>query len=175
MKRLILRLAVFLLLPHGIEAKDNPIEVGLVNWGRDLDQALKLSSETGRPVFLLFQEVPGCSGCQDFGSTVLSNPRMVEAIENEFYPVLVYNNRGGEDRRRLERFNEPSWNYQVVRFLDAEGRDIIPRKDHVWTVGELAERMIETLRAADRPVPDSLRELAEQSPLNKGVKQRGQD
>ncbi len=126
-----------------------------------------MSGATGRPVFLLFQEVPGCRGCQDFGRTVLSNPRMVAAIETEFIPVLVYNNRGGKDRQLLERFNEPAWNFQVVRFLDAEGRDIIPRKDRVWTVRHLASRMIETLQAADRPVPDVLRTLAEKSPLGR--------
>jgi hypothetical protein len=155
------------MLPYGLAANENPIEIGAVNWGRDLDKALKLSGETGRPVFLLFQEVPGCSGCQDFGRTVLSNPRVVEAIENEFLPVLVYNNRGGEDRRLLERFHEPAWNYQVVRFLDSEGRDIIARKDRVWTVSHLASRMIETLQAVGRSVPDFLRALAEESPLGR--------
>jgi hypothetical protein len=103
----------------------------------------------------------------DFGKTVLSNPRVVKAIENEFLPVFVYNNRGGEDRRILERFKEPAWNYQVVRFLDTEGRDIIPRKDRVWTVSHLAMRMIETLAASERPVPDYLRALAEESPLGR--------
>ena len=167
MKRFLLILAIVLMLPHATAAEENPIEIGLVSWGRDLDQVLRLSGETSRPVFLLFQEVPGCSGCQDFGKTVLSNPQVVKAIENEFLPVFVYNNRGGEDRRILERFNEPAWNYQVVRFLDKEGRDIIPRKDHVWTVSHLAERMIETLEAIDRSVPDYLRALAEESPLGR--------
>lgn len=167
MKRFILILAIFLILPHGAEAMDNPIEVGSVNWGRDLDQALTLSGETGRPVLVLFQEVPGCSGCQDFGGTVLTNPRMVEAIENEFYPVLVYNNRGGEDRRLLKRFNEPAWNYQVIRFLDSKGHDIIPRKDRVWTTRGLAARMIDTLQTIDRPVPADLRALAEERVLGR--------
>jgi hypothetical protein len=167
MKQIILILAVVLMLPYGFAADKNPIEIGTVNWGRDLDKSLRLSGETGRPVFLLFQEVPGCRGCQDFGSTVLSNPRVVEVIESEFLPVLVYNNRGGEDRRLLERFNEPAWNYQVVRFLDSEGRDIIPRKDRVWTVSHLASRMIETLQALGRLVPDSLQALAEESSLGR--------
>jgi len=38
---------------------DNPVEVGHVNWGRDFDAALKMSADSGKPVFLLFQEVPG--------------------------------------------------------------------------------------------------------------------
>ena len=163
MRQLIMILAALLMLTPDVAAKDNPIEVGSVNWGRDLDQAQKLSGETGRPIFVLFQEVPGCSGCQDFGRTVLTNPQIVEAVENEFYPVLVYNNRGGKDRQLLERFGEPAWNFQVVRFLNAQGQDIIPRKDRVWTISALAARMIETLQATNRPVPKYLQALAEES------------
>lgn len=35
------------------------IEVGLVRWGRDLEVAQKESAESGKPILLLFQEVPG--------------------------------------------------------------------------------------------------------------------
>ena len=37
----------------------NPIEVGLVEWGRDLDVAFAKSKTSGKPVLALFQEVPG--------------------------------------------------------------------------------------------------------------------
>ena len=84
---------------------ENPIEVGDVQWGRDLDAALKNSAETGKPVLVLFQEVPGCSGVRKFGQEVLTNSSLVEAIENEFYPVLVYNNRNsGMDQKLLKHF-----------------------------------------------------------------------
>lgn len=36
-----------------------PIEIGTVNWQRDHDAALALSAKSGKPVFALFQEVPG--------------------------------------------------------------------------------------------------------------------
>ncbi len=35
------------------------IAMGTVHWNRDLDSALKLSSQTGKPLFVLFQEIPG--------------------------------------------------------------------------------------------------------------------
>ena len=35
------------------------VELGRVNWNRDLDAAKKLSSQTGKPLFVQFQEVPG--------------------------------------------------------------------------------------------------------------------
>lgn len=137
----------------GRDLPDNPVEVGHVRWGRDLDAAYAQSAETGKPVLVLFQEVPGCTGCREFGKNVLTQPLLVEAIEDEFIPVLVFNNRGGKDKNLLEQFNEPAWNYQVIRFLDAKGQDIIPRKDRVWTTGATASRMAEALAAADRDVP----------------------
>ena len=146
----------------GSEAIENPIEVGDVQWGRDLDAAFKNSARTGKPVLVLFQEIPGCSGVRKFGREVLTDPSLIKAIENEFFPVLVYNNRkGGMDEQLLRRFNEPAWNYQVIRFLDAEGRDIIPRKDRIWTLSGVASRMIEALKVANRPVPKYLQDLAE--------------
>ncbi len=63
-----------------------PIEAGKVDWGRDLEAALASSQQTGKPLFALFQEIPGCAGCQQFGRDVLSNPLLVEAIESEFTP-----------------------------------------------------------------------------------------
>jgi len=91
---------------------------------------------------------------------VLTNPQLVRAIEEEFIPILVYNNRSsGMDRELLARYREPAWNFQVIRFLDAEGRDIIPRKDRVWTTRGVAQRMVKTLETIKRPVPDYLENL----------------
>ena len=149
---------------YGDETINNPIEAGDVRWGRDFDAALKNSAKTGKPVLVLFQEIPGCSGVRQFGREVLTNPSLVRAIETEFYPVLVYNNRSGRmDEELLKRYREPAWNYQVIRFLDAEGRDIIPRRDRIWTTGGVASRMIEALRAAKRPIPSYLEDLAKEN------------
>jgi hypothetical protein len=134
-------------------ARTGAVEVGLVNWGRDLEHALEVSGQTGKPVFAFFQEVPGCSGCRRFGANVMSHPPIVAAIQSEFVPLLIYNNRKGRDAAILERFGEPAWNFQVVRFLDGDGKDLIPRKDRVWTRDALASRMIEALDVAGRRVP----------------------
>jgi hypothetical protein len=92
---------------------------------------------------------------------VLSNPQLVKAIEETFIPMLVYNNRSsGMDRELLKRYREPAWNFQVIRFLDAGGRDIIPRKDRVWTTRGVAQRMVKVLEALKRPVPGYLEDLA---------------
>jgi hypothetical protein len=71
----------------------------------------------------------------------------------------VRNNVGGTEGEVRERFEEPSWNNPVVRFLDGNGDDVIARKDRVWATGALLERMTLALRAADREVPRWLREV----------------
>ena len=48
-----------LALQNGSSMGQSPVEIGQVNWNRDLDAAKKLSSQTGKPLFVQFQEVPG--------------------------------------------------------------------------------------------------------------------
>ena len=83
---------------------------------------------------------------------------MVEAIEDLFVPVLVYNNKSS-DSATLKKFGEPSWNNPVVRFLNSEEKDVISRKSGVYTVGPIATRMVAALKAAKRPVPEYLSDL----------------
>ena len=150
---------------------DNPVEIGQVAWGRDLDAAYERSAITEKPVMVLFQEVPGCAGCQAFGKNVLSNPLLVEAIEDLFVPVVVFNNRSsGMDEELRQRFKEPAWNYQVIRFLNAKGDDIVPRKDRINTIDGVANRMIEALKIANRPIPRYLQSIA-QSASSTGLNQ----
>ena len=54
---------VGMLLIFGLPLWAGPVELGTVKWGRDYDAGLKTVKETvketGKPMFLLFQEVPG--------------------------------------------------------------------------------------------------------------------
>jgi len=142
----------------------NPVEVGKVAWGRDFDAGQAASRASGKPMLVLFQEVPGCKGCQRFGREVMSDPRIVKAIQENFTAVLICNNHPGKDEEVLKRFGEPAWNYQVVRFLTADGRDLIPREDQVWTVPALAARMVKALDVARQPAPAELRAAQTASP-----------
>lgn len=143
-----------------------PCELGLVPWQRDLPAALASAKESGRPVFVLFQEVPGCHTCQSFGNGPLSQPLLVEAIETEFIPVLIYNNKPA-DAGILKQYQEPAWNNPVVRFLAGNGADLIPRQDGVWTTGGIAQRMVAALQAAKRAVPKYLVLVAEEAAVVK--------
>jgi hypothetical protein len=144
---------LFCLSSAAVAGQDPPPELGAVRFERDLDAGLAAAKRGPKPAFLLFQEIPGCATCRDFGGGPLSHPLLVEAIETCFVPIAVYNNREGSDRAALERFGEPSWNNPVVRFVDGDGRDLIPRRDGVWSSAGLVERMTLALVAAEREVP----------------------
>jgi len=148
-------------------ATDSPRELGDVHWRDRLEPALAESHLTGRPVLVLFQEIPGCATCTSFGDGPLSQPLLVEAIESEFVPLAIHNNRAGADAAVLARFGEPAWNNPVLRFVDAAGRDVLPRRDGVYGTHEVAARMVAALAAAKRPVPEYLQLLADE--LNHGT------
>jgi len=117
--------------------KQNPVELGKVNWLRDYNKAVAKAQESNLPILVLFQEVPGCSTCSRFGFGPLSDPFLVEAIEDNFIPLAIYNNKRGKDAEILQRFNEPSWNNPVVRIIDTNGNDIVPRMANRWSPSDL--------------------------------------
>lgn len=140
-----------------------PAELGAVVWERSFDRGIERAKQEHKPVFLLFQEVPGCSTCVGFGKKVLSNRLLADAIENEFVPVAIFNNRGGADGEVLQRYGEPGWNNPVVRFLDPAGKDLIPRRAGLFSAGQVGARMIDALQAAQRPVPEYLEVAVEEA------------
>jgi len=83
----------------------------------------------------------------------------VKLIESEFEAVAIYNNVGGNDAKILKQFNEPAWNYQVVRFIRADRSDILARRDGINTISGIAARMVATLEKEKRKVPAELRAL----------------
>lgn len=131
-------------------------ELGTVRWQRDFDQGLALAGKEKKPVFLLFQEIPGCATCTGFGKEVLGHPLLVAAIEQCFVPIAVRNNVDGREKEVLQRYEEPAWNNPVVRFVDAGGIDLVPRKDGVWDAHGIAVRMVAALEAAKAKVPGCL-------------------
>lgn len=147
----------------GVQADSaNPVELGRVRWQRSLPEALPVAREEHKPVFVLFQEVPGCLTCQTYGQHVLSHPLIVEAIESLFVPVAVFNNRGGQDAATLNQFKEPSWNNPVVRIISADQKDLVPRLSGNYRRSGVVDRMITALEAHGSPVPAYLRLLAEE-------------
>ncbi len=154
--------ALALLVPARALGQDRPVEMGRVRWHRNLDAAQEMARAADKPMLVLFQEIPGCETCQSFGREVLSHPLLVEAMEELFVPVVVYNNRKGKDAEILGRFKEPAWNNPVIRLLDATGKDLVPRADGVWSPGGIAHRLVSALQAAGREVPAYLQLLADE-------------
>ena len=83
-------------------------ELGDVAWLRDFERGLTAASEQGKPILLLFQEVPGCSTCVNFGQDVLTHPLMAELISVHFIPVAIFNNHSGKDAGICLLYTSPS-------------------------------------------------------------------
>ena len=143
-------------------AENQDVELGKVSWYRDYDDVAALALKENKAILILFQEVPGCSTCRNYGQDVLSHPLMVEAIENLFIPLAIHNNKGGKDKETLEKFNEPSWNNPVVRIVDPLGKDIVKRVGSDYTALGLYEAMEYALKVENKEVPEFLKLLGEE-------------
>ena len=134
-------------------AEDNPIELGKVKWLRNYDEAQSRSEKENKPIFILFQEVPGCGNCTKYGQEILSHPLIIEAIEDEFVPLAIYNNVSGHDREVLKHFNEPTWNNPVVRIVNSNGAPVAKRVGNFLSKGELISQMINGLEKEKKNIP----------------------
>lgn len=139
-------LSCLLLAACLLQAQNNqPEELGKVKWLRSYDKALAAAKQQKKPILIVFQEIPGCSTCRNYGHQVLSHPLIAEAIENEFIPLAIHNNKGGEDAKILQKYNEPSWNNPVVRIVDAEGEDVTERISGNYSQLGVVKTMTEVL------------------------------
>lgn len=142
--------------------KDQPGELGIVQWYRNYDEALTASKKENKPVLILFQEIPGCATCRNYGKDVLSNPLLADAIANEFIPLAIYNNKGGEDARILKKYKEPSWNNPVVRIVNNQGNDIVGRVSGNYSAKGLYAAMDVALRRELIEIPEYFLLLGEE-------------
>ena len=139
-----------------------PPELGDVAWRRDYAAAQRESAKSGRPMLILFDEVPGCATCVRYGQAVLTHPLIVEAAETLFVPVAVYNNVGGPDRKVLRKYQEPTWNNPVVRIVAADEQPLSDRLAGRYDQASLVAAMRTALDRAGRPVPRYLSVLSDE-------------
>lgn len=142
--------------------KNQDEELGKVAWLRDYDTALAMAKKQQKPVLILFQEVPGCATCRNYGHNVLSNPLMTEAIENEFIPLAIFNNKGGKDAKILKKYGERSWNNPVVRIVDVDGKDIVNRVARDYSAKGLYKAMTNAITKYGNEIPDYVKILGKE-------------
>lgn len=133
-----------------------PVELGKVQWLRDYDHAMVEAQKKQLPVLILFQEVPGCSTCQQYGQQVLSHPLIVDLIHTNFVPLAIYNNKRGKDAEILARYEEPSWNNPVVRIVDDSGEMVAPRLAGNYSALGLVRAIKQAIINNQRVVPEYL-------------------
>ncbi|MEO1174564.1 MAG: thioredoxin family (seleno)protein [Myxococcota bacterium] len=145
-----------LLLTSVLTATAPHPELGIVDWERDFRAAQSESARSGRPMLVLFDEVPGCSTVRGYGERVLSHPLIKEAMETLFVPVAVFNNVGGEDRKVLNHFREATWNNPAVRIMSSDEKPLARRLYGDYSVAATARVMIEALEAKGQSAPSYL-------------------
>jgi len=150
--------------------KNQNEELGKVHWYRDYTTALTLAEKQNKAVLILFQEVPGCATCRNYGHNVLTHPLMVDAIENEFIALAIYNNKGGADAKVLERYGEPSWNNPVVRIVNAKGDDLVKRVAGNYSAIGLQQAMVAALKKQGKETPAYIDLLGQDLAAIKGRK-----
>ncbi len=138
------------------------IELGKVKWLRDYDLAIAESIKTKKPIYILFQEIPGCSTCVNFGKIVMSNSLIVEMIETYFVPLAIYNNKSGKDAAVLKKYKEVAWNNPVSRIVDQNGRDIVDRLNGSYTEGAVIGFIRKGIEANKKLVPKYIQLLEEE-------------
>ncbi|MEM7551993.1 MAG: VPGUxxT family thioredoxin-like (seleno)protein, type 2 [Bacteroidota bacterium] len=174
---LLLSSYVLFTVPSGLTYKErtNPEtqseELGAVSWYRNYKTATQASAEKGKPILILFQEVPGCATCRNYGNNVLRNPLMVEAIEDLFIPLVIFNNKGGEDRITLNQFNEPSWNNPVVRIVDEEGGNLVKRVAGNYSAKGLYKAMQTALINQNQLIPEYFNLLGKELSASNNLKE----
>ncbi len=137
-------------------------ELGKVKWNGSLEQTQLISKNTGKPILILFQEIPGCQTCKGYGRQVLSHPLIVEAIESYFVPLVVYNNKSGKDKEVLDYFKEPAWNNPVVRIVDSNLKEIGERLSGNYSSYGLVAKIVACLIQKNIPIPIYLKLLEEE-------------
>ena len=145
-----------------MSAQNNPVELGDVHWLRSFDEAQARSKKEEKPILILFQEIPGCETCKNYGSKVLTQPLIVEAIETEFIPLAIHNNKGGHDAEILRRFNEASWNNPVVHIVDSEGSNVVPKLSGNYTIAGISTLMTNALIKQNGKAPVYLQLLTDE-------------
>ncbi len=143
-------------LIYSLKSQDKAKELGSVTWLRDYETALDKSKQEQKDILILFQEVPGCATCQNYGTQVLSHPLLVEALENEFIPLAIFNNHKGKDATILQKYNEPSWNNPVVRLVDQEGNNVQERLNGNYSALGLAAYLVAGLEKQNKAIPKYL-------------------
>ncbi len=118
----------------------------LIAWLDVLDVALAQSQTSGKPVLAILQDTPHCANCQSFQRDVATHPLLTEAIADEFIALKL-------DRRQ---YQGPATDSRRLLFLNTAGQPLIPSSVQAESPNDIASRMIQALKASQRPVPNYL-------------------
>ena len=126
----------------------------------DMEKALAIAKETGKPLFCNFVEWEGCQGCKDAGK-IFSDLRIKRVAEELFVPCAFNTWDRFEDD-----YNEPMkrWGGRLrlsdggyLRIVDSEGENVIAETrglNGIESFDEVRDTIVEALKTLGKEVPD---------------------
>ena len=132
-----------LLFARAVTRAAEPGPLGRVRWSTDLAAAQAEARRSGRPLMVL-STGPASETARRFGATTLSHPIVIDSAR-EFVAVALSGDAAGEP---------------AVRFRGGDGKELTPHDSTDdparHSTPRLLARMVEALRASNRPVPPYL-------------------
>ncbi len=153
---------VYLFLASHLFSQSQPEELGKVTWLRSYDKAIEQAQKQNKPIYILFQEIPGCSTCKNFGNNVMKNQLIVEMIETYFIPLAIHNNKSGDDATILKKYNEAAWNNPVSHIVDKNGKDLITKLSGAYSEAAVITFIRKGIEADKKLVPKYIQLIEEE-------------
>ena len=127
------------------------VELGTINYINltpdqkhgDINKALSMAKQTGKPLFCNFVEWSGWRGCKEAGKTIFADPAIKRAAEELFVPC-AFNTWDRHDPRRndaMKRWGaglDDSW-WGYLRIVDSEGRNVVTKTGQITGGHKLLE------------------------------------
>lgn len=146
------------------------VELGTIDYvnidssGRhgEIEKALAIAKETGKPLFCNYVEWSGWQGCKDAGK-IFAQSQIVKAAEELFVPCAFntwdrYKGNFNEPFKRWSGRLEESW-WGYLRIVDCEGKNVIAGTGQLTgyhKYDEVKETIVKALKKLGKEVPDYL-------------------
>jgi thioredoxin-related protein len=104
-----------------------------LNWNHNVDQALAVAKQEGRPLLLDFSAAPACSACVRLDAESYNDPKTSDFIHKNFLPVKFHIK---EHAAWFYRFNAV-WTPTVL-LLDGDGREQVRLEGYLLNTDFLA-------------------------------------
>lgn len=134
--------------------------LGSIRWETDFRVSKQRSFLEHKPLLILFTGFQDEEQAAEYGRTVLHNPLIKEAIEENFIPLAINNQDQTDSHNVMNFFHEPHHNLPVIRVYDPASKVPSERLSGDYSGAGLAMTMVVGLTKQGKKPPLYLRILA---------------